>query len=277
MLQVCSRLVRDFASSESSTLRLAYVDACGHLFDPAPPCGCSRDFVKAHHLHSALQMLATDPVPNVRLATCALLPALKRTLRLPADADALQRLYHAVSALQSDGTRDVRAAAAAIEGTLRSLEVLADSSTALSAMRTAAAVAAGGSSAETQRWEADDAQRRAEEEALTRAEQEAVLEAKRRAGNELAERARAAYALKIVGEGGARRLGEPSGEIGGFGHRASRIERANSRDTNGNGNGNGNGGRVASSSHHEGRRRRGSMDMVGLPGPGASSMADAGT
>ena len=118
MLQVCSRLVRDFASSESSTLRLAYVDACGHLFDPAPPCGCSRDFVKAHHLHSALQMLATDPVPNVRFTTVVALgkgaefandedvrvvirPALERVLAEDTDDDVK---FFAEQALKKLGT-----------------------------------------------------------------------------------------------------------------------------------------------------------------------------
>ena len=84
----------------------------------ALPCGCSHVFFKAHGMHSAMLSLAADAVANVRLHLCSLLPTLKRTLRLPTDAEALQRLHHAVVALQSDRYRDVGTAAGAAEGTM---------------------------------------------------------------------------------------------------------------------------------------------------------------
>jgi hypothetical protein len=43
------------------------------------------------HLLGALLELLVDPVPNVRLAALALLPALKQTIRLPDDVEQLVR------------------------------------------------------------------------------------------------------------------------------------------------------------------------------------------
>lgn len=197
--EVCGRLVRDLGNSDTYALRLNFTHVCGLLLDPSPPCGCSRQFFKAHHLHTSLLQLATDPVANVRLHVCGLLPALKRSLRLPADADALQNLHHAVVALQSDPARDVAHAAAAAEGSLRQLDML-----------TEGAPLRSSSGAEERRWEAEDGARLREEEALARAEQEALAEAKRRAADELAERARAAYSLKMAAGGGD--VGRKSGD-----------------------------------------------------------------
>jgi len=212
--EVCSRLVRELANADSYSLRLNFTHACGLLLNPSPPCGCSRQFFKAHHLHTTLLNLATDPVANVRLHVCALLPSLKRSLRLPADADALQRLHHAVVALQSDHARDVARAAAVAAGSLRELDML-----------TEGAPLRSSSGAEERRWEAEDAARQREEEALARAEQEAVAEAKRRAADELAERARAAYSLKVAA--GAGEAGRRSGEQD---HHHSQRSSRNSRE-----------------------------------------------
>ena len=44
-------------------------------------------------MHFPATDLATDPVSNVRLKLCGLLLPLKRTLRLPADAQALELLH----------------------------------------------------------------------------------------------------------------------------------------------------------------------------------------
>ena len=98
----------DLCESASHVLRLCFVHACALLLDPSPPCGCSRAFFKEHALHTALLSLSADPVANVRLAFCEQLAPLKRTMRLPTDADALQMLQHAAVTLQSDGARDAR-------------------------------------------------------------------------------------------------------------------------------------------------------------------------
>ena len=189
---VCARLVRELAGADSYCLRVDFLHTCSLLLDPSPPCGCSHRFFKAHSLHHAMLSLAADPVPNVRLRLCALLPPLKRTLRLPTDADALQRLHHAVVQLQSDGARDVQRSATLAEGALRQFDMLMEGAP---LRRTA-----GG---DERWWEAEDARAR-EEEALVSAEHEANAGAKRRAADELAERARAAYTTKLTAETGRR-------------------------------------------------------------------------
>ena len=135
-------------------------------------------------MHFPATDLATDPVSNVRLKLCGLLLPLKRTLRLPADAQALELLHPnpnpspnpspnpnpnpnpnpspnqalellhlGTVALQADHSRDVRAAAAAVQPALASVEVLTEGA----ARR---ATAAGGGA----RREALDATLQAEEE-----------------------------------------------------------------------------------------------------------------
>ena len=61
-------------------------------------------------LPAALE-LAADATPTVRLRAAALLPALKRAVRLPDDVAALERLNSALAALQVQ----VRFAAGIIE------------------------------------------------------------------------------------------------------------------------------------------------------------------
>lgn len=207
--EICARLVADLCESASHVLRLCFVHACALLLDPSPPCGCSRAFFKEHALHTALLSLSADPVANVRLAFCEQLAPLKRTMRLPTDADALQMLQHAAVTLQSDGARDVQRAASVADRSLRQLDVLTEGAP---LRRTPS----GGE----RWWEDEDAARLAEEEALHSAEQEAYAEAKRRAAEELAERARAAYAQKFAVETGRR-----GGGVGGDGVRSRNVSR----------------------------------------------------
>ena len=209
--EVCNRLVRELGSASSYALRIDFLHACGLLLDQSLPCGCSHVFFKAHGLHHSLLALASDPVANVRLHLCSLLPPLKRTLRLPGDNDALQKLHHAVVALQSDSARDVRRAASLAEGSLRQFDMLTEGA----ALRRT-------SVGEEHRWETENADRLAEEEAMTKAEQESVADAKRRAADELAERARAAYANKF--EEGVGRRGRDSQDM--YSDRPTRSNRA---------------------------------------------------
>ena len=211
--EVCSRLVSQLGCAEAFSLRLLFTSVCGMLLVPRCPYGCSRAFFKAHHLHTALLNLASDPVPNVRLRVCELLPYLKRALRLPADADALQRLHHAVIELQSDSARDVRLGASKVTGLLRELDMSSDGSPLRRDSLT--------STPTDRQWEADDAARLGEEEALARSEHEALAESRRRAADELSERARAAYARKVAAvDTGA--LGRTRSCERGDGRRASR-------------------------------------------------------
>ena len=111
--------------------------------------------------------LATDPVSNVRLKLCGLLLPLKRTLRLPADAQALELIHLGSVALQADPSCDVRAAAAAVQPALGSVEVLMEG-----AVRRA-------TSAGNARREALDVVLQAEEEAMRSEEERASAEKER--------------------------------------------------------------------------------------------------
>ena len=104
----CQRLVRSLCAGASYQLRIDFLYCCELLLDASPPCGCSHAFFKAHGLHHALLSLGADPVPNVRLHLCALLPRIRRTLRIPNDDDALQKLHQTVAELRGDAARDAR-------------------------------------------------------------------------------------------------------------------------------------------------------------------------
>jgi serine/threonine-protein phosphatase 4 regulatory subunit 4 len=70
----------------------------------------SRAFFKEHFFESVLD-LTTDPVPNVRLRLCPLLPKLKAIIRMPAERQLLQLLETSVRKfLSSELDRDVRQA-----------------------------------------------------------------------------------------------------------------------------------------------------------------------
>merc|ERR1719454_346297 len=152
-------------------MRLLYLYTCFLMLASTAPCGCSRQFFKAHALHEHMLDLAMDHVPNVRLKLVAMLPRLKRALRLPADAAALEKLHHAVVSLQADTAPDVRAAAVAAEQELHSVEVLTEGAPRRSLL------AIGGAA---QAWivaeEEEDAARLREEEVLLCAEQDAAAE-----------------------------------------------------------------------------------------------------
>ena len=56
-------------------------------------CACSRHYFKARGFFDAMLDASRDAVPNVRLQLCALLPALKRALRLPGDDELRTSIY----------------------------------------------------------------------------------------------------------------------------------------------------------------------------------------
>ena len=165
--ELCAWLVRELGQGRSYQQRLLYLDACALLLGDDEALACSRTLFKAQGMHFPATDLATDPVSNVRLKLCGLLLPLKRTLRLPADAQALELLHLGTVALQADHSRDVRAAAAAVQPALGSVEVLMEGA----ARR---ATAAGGA-----RREALDAVLQAEEEALRSEEERASAERER--------------------------------------------------------------------------------------------------
>eukprot|EP01063_Lacrimia_lanifica_P038623 TRINITY_DN8259_c0_g1_i1.p1 TRINITY_DN8259_c0_g1~~TRINITY_DN8259_c0_g1_i1.p1 ORF type:complete len:822 (+),score=245.73 TRINITY_DN8259_c0_g1_i1:155-2467(+) len=105
------KLVVEFGKSKTYWNRLAFLEICRCTLDLY-----SRKFFCERLLDSVLE-LAKDPVSSVRRRLCMLLPALKKALRPPADAEAQANLLQIVSKLQSDTNNDVREAiqAAAVE------------------------------------------------------------------------------------------------------------------------------------------------------------------
>ena len=69
----------------------------------------SRRFFKDYFFEAVLE-LAHDPVPNVRLRLCPLLPRLKAHIKLPSDRNLLQMLESCVRRLLlNEEDRDVNA------------------------------------------------------------------------------------------------------------------------------------------------------------------------
>ncbi|KAK9819789.1 hypothetical protein WJX72_002412 [[Myrmecia] bisecta] len=105
---IYARLVRDFARSKCCFRRMTFVDACQHLMRRY-----STKFFKEFFLDLCIDLL-NDPIPNVRLHVCQLMPILKQTIRLPEDVEQLERLNSGMSNLTTDPDRDVAAAALAV-------------------------------------------------------------------------------------------------------------------------------------------------------------------
>ncbi|XP_057303390.1 serine/threonine-protein phosphatase 4 regulatory subunit 4-like isoform X1 [Hydractinia symbiolongicarpus] len=82
--EICTRLITDLARSPSSRSRLLFLDICHfstHFF--------SKRFFK-DTFYDVVMDLAVDPIANVRIKFCELLPVLKAQIRLPYDRFLLQ-------------------------------------------------------------------------------------------------------------------------------------------------------------------------------------------
>ncbi|XP_023226365.1 serine/threonine-protein phosphatase 4 regulatory subunit 4-like [Centruroides sculpturatus] len=83
----------------------------------------SKSFFKQYFFRPLLK-LAEDPVPNVRLRLCSVLPQLKAQIKLPTDGSLLQELEACVRVLMTDeGDRDVAAAVRNVIEELDKIEV----------------------------------------------------------------------------------------------------------------------------------------------------------
>eukprot|EP00899_Mesostigma_viride_P009459 jgi/Mesvir1/18514/Mv04510-RA.1 len=102
--EVMQRLTRDFRNSPSFLKRSLFVDVCCHALSL-----CSSGLFKEAYFDHLLDM-CNDPVANVRVKVCPLLPAIKRSLKLPDDAPLLSRVTKAANALASDKDKDVSSA-----------------------------------------------------------------------------------------------------------------------------------------------------------------------
>jgi hypothetical protein len=110
------KLVEDLARAKSYFQRSLFVDVCRTVLDLF-----SRRFFKNYLMHAVLDM-TNDPVCNIRMRVCALLPQLKRTIKLPRDSSLLQQLELCVTTLVADDDADVRAAAESAAEDMETIE-----------------------------------------------------------------------------------------------------------------------------------------------------------
>lgn len=100
-MQVLVRIIKDFARSKSTAMRLAFVLIAQHLANTF-----SAAFFKQHLLLLCLEC-CFDKVVNVRMAMPQLLPSMKQCVVLPEDVEFLEKLNSAMSNLLTDSDRDV--------------------------------------------------------------------------------------------------------------------------------------------------------------------------
>lgn len=98
-------LFTDFCQGRSCHQRSLFVDICKYVID-----FYSKTFFKKYFYEVVLE-LHKDPVPNIRLRLCSLLPPLKRLIKLPTDRNLLQQLDLCVrKLLVAEKDRDVQCA-----------------------------------------------------------------------------------------------------------------------------------------------------------------------
>ena len=92
----------EFCLASSCYQRSLFIDVCWITIELF-----SRQFFKEYFFESLLE-LALDPVPNIRLRLCPLLPKLKAHIKLPTDRNLLQQLESYVrKLLMNEEDRDV--------------------------------------------------------------------------------------------------------------------------------------------------------------------------
>ncbi|XP_031572659.1 serine/threonine-protein phosphatase 4 regulatory subunit 4-like [Actinia tenebrosa] len=102
--ELCCRLIQECGRGKSYKSRLLFIDICKFIMDLF-----SRSFFKENFFEFLLE-LASDPVLNVRLKFCSVLPTLKSVLKL-SDRALLQQLEQCVrKLLSSEQEPDVCAA-----------------------------------------------------------------------------------------------------------------------------------------------------------------------
>lgn len=110
--ELCCRFIQDCGKGKRYRQRLLFIKICTYILELF-----SRKFFKEHFFLFALE-LATDPVVNIRLQFCSLLPKLKSVLKLPVDRILLQHLEQYVRRLLST-EQDPDVSAAAREAVLK--------------------------------------------------------------------------------------------------------------------------------------------------------------
>ncbi|XP_072348786.1 serine/threonine-protein phosphatase 4 regulatory subunit 4 isoform X5 [Scyliorhinus torazame] len=84
--EICSKLIEQLGQGRSCWNRLRFLDTCENIMDLF-----SKAFFCKYFFLPVLE-LSSDPVPNVRIKFCYMLPKLKSALKLPADKYLLQQL-----------------------------------------------------------------------------------------------------------------------------------------------------------------------------------------
>lgn len=93
--EIRQRIFTELCIHHSCHTRLLFVKMCGMALDIF-----SSAYIK-EHFFLRLLTLAVDPIPNVRLVLCGLLPSLRRMLKLPHDSNLLSALEEAMEKLQN--------------------------------------------------------------------------------------------------------------------------------------------------------------------------------
>ncbi|XP_072182400.1 serine/threonine-protein phosphatase 4 regulatory subunit 4-like [Diadema setosum] len=102
---MCNRLIQECCRSKSSRYRKLFIDVCVIVMEMF-----SKAFFKEFFMESLMD-LASDPVPNIRLRMCTILPMIKNQMKLPGDRENLQALEMVVrKLLSSEKDKDVDAA-----------------------------------------------------------------------------------------------------------------------------------------------------------------------
>ncbi|XP_060071595.1 serine/threonine-protein phosphatase 4 regulatory subunit 4-like isoform X4 [Ylistrum balloti] len=84
--ELVNRLVTEFCHGRSCHQRSLFIDICKFVIELY-----SKTFFKKYFYEVVLE-LHKDPVPNIRLRLCSLLPPLKKLIKLPTDRNLLQQL-----------------------------------------------------------------------------------------------------------------------------------------------------------------------------------------
>lgn len=115
-VEIFKSLIEEFGKSKSYWDRLTFLEISHHVIERF-----SRKFFKTHFIEHVLA-LSKDPVPNVRMKFCHILPLLKQVLRPPSDVELLAIVKENTSLLTLDADPDVIEAAKNAQQELRKIE-----------------------------------------------------------------------------------------------------------------------------------------------------------
>nr|XP_039252034.1 serine/threonine-protein phosphatase 4 regulatory subunit 4-like [Styela clava] len=100
--ELCARLIQDLCYGRNYKSRILFFSACRHMM-----ALFSKSYFKENLFEHVLNLFH-DPVANVRLSLCSILPSLKSLLKLPRDRALHQQLESSVRhLLSSEKDRDV--------------------------------------------------------------------------------------------------------------------------------------------------------------------------